>query len=212
MTVLDNKLQRNTSDGHIMPMQFYDETSDSMLVVSATTPLPVNVADAEIQVAIEVNVDDIVTVKQTTHDDLNCNANIQFGNADISSSTPLPVNLEVGNTAVSNTNPVPIIERKTNVAPAASPITVDTTAGGTTICAENANRLRITIQNTGTEPCIVRLGGNPTTSAYNFILFTDTSARKGEGGSWTCDKYYGAIKGLTEANSTTIAVTEEVSA
>ena len=54
------------------------------------------------------------------------------------------------------------------------------------------------------------MGGDPTTSAYNMVLPADTSARTGEGGSWTSNKYTGAIKGLTEANSTAISITEEV--
>lgn len=33
-----------------------------------------------------------VTVTQNTHDSLNCNANIQVANADVSSSNPMPVN------------------------------------------------------------------------------------------------------------------------
>ena len=134
-----------------------------------------------------------VQARNTTHGDFQANATIQINDTD-----------------VSNTNPVSIIERKTSVAPSASPVTVDTTGGGTTIAAANANRLSITLQNNGTEPCIVRLGGDPTTAAYNLVLPADTSARQGEGGSWTSNKYTGAIKGLTEANSTAISVIEEV--
>jgi len=118
--------------------------------------------------------------------------------------------MQVNDTDVSNTNPVPIIERKSAVVPAASPATVNTTSGGTVIAAANTNRLSITLQNNGTEPCIVRLGGDPSIIAYNLVLPADALARKGEGGSWTSNKYTGAIKGLTEANSTAISVIEEV--
>lgn len=134
-----------------------------------------------------------VGVIQATHDSLNGNANIQ-----------------VANTDVGNTNPVPITDKKTSTAPGATPVTIPVTAGGTTILAANANRISATLQNTGTEPCIIRLGGNPSTTAYNFILAEDTGVRIGAGGSRTINNFTGEIKGITEANTTTIAVEELV--
>jgi len=95
-------------------------------------------------------------------------------------------------------------------APIAAPVTVDTTVGGIVIAKTNANRLSITLQNVGIEPCIIRLGGDPSATAYNLILGVDSAARAGNGGSVTIRDYYGAIKGLTEANSTVIAVMEVV--
>ena len=94
----------------------------------------------------------------------------------------------------------------TSRAPSASPVTVDTTVGGTVIAAAAASRKSITLQNNGTEPCIIRLGGNPTNAAYNFVLSESTGARDGLGGSITLNTWKGAIKGLTEANSTVISV------
>lgn len=91
---------------------------------------------------------------------------------------------------------------------AAAPVSVGTTAGGTIIAKANKDRLSITLQNVGTEPCIIRLGGDPSTSAYNMVLAADSATRKGNGGSITLRDYTGAIKGITEANSTVIAVTE----
>jgi hypothetical protein len=101
-------------------------------------------------------------------------------------------------------------DQYTDTAPVATPVTVDTTAGGTVIAAANADRLSITIQNVGTEPCIIRLGGNPSATAYNLILAEDTAAKAGAGGKVTIKNYIGAIKGITEANSTVIAVCEIV--
>jgi hypothetical protein len=92
--------------------------------------------------------------------------------------------------------------------PTASPVTVNTTSGGIVIAAKNSKRISITLQNTGAEPCIIRLGGDPSTSAYNLILAEDGGTRYGEGGSITITDYVGPIKGITEANSTTIAVLE----
>ena len=103
------------------------------------------------------------------------------------------------------------LQVKHSNAPIAVPVTVNTNAGGTVIAASNPARLNITLQNVGTEACIIRVGGNPTNAAYNMVLAADTGARKGAGGSITLSDYQGAIKGLTEANSTVIAITEEVS-
>ena len=96
-----------------------------------------------------------------------------------------------------NSNPLPAV-----------PVTVDATVGGTVIAKKNKDRLSITLQNVGTEPCILRFGGNPTNTEYNHILGVDSAARAGNGGSITLCNYTGEIKGLTEANSTVIAVTE----
>lgn len=95
-----------------------------------------------------------------------------------------------------------------STAPAASPVTVDTTAGGTTLIAANTSRKKVILQNCGTEPCILRFGGNPSTSAYNYVLKDCTSARDGLGETIELDFYTGAIKGIVEANSTVIAITE----
>ena len=96
-------------------------------------------------------------------------------------------------------------------APLAVPVTVGTTAGGTVLVAANPARLSITLQNVGTEACILRLGGNPTNAAYNMVLAADSGTRKGTGGTVTFADYQGEIKGLTEANTTIIAIIEELS-
>ena len=97
---------------------------------------------------------------------------------------------------------------KTVTAPAAAPVTVDATSGGTVIVAANVNRLGLMLQNVGTEPCLIRLGGNPSATAYNYVLSKDSGAKVGAGGSLILDNWRGAVKGITEANSTVIAVTE----
>ena len=89
-----------------------------------------------------------------------------------------------------------------------TPVTVDTTAGGTVIAASNDKRKEITLQNNGTEPCIICLGGNPATDNYHIVLSKSTTARDGLGASITIDWYKGAIKGLTESNNTVISVME----
>lgn len=55
--------------------------------VSAANPIPVDIKNASIEVDLQVS--DIVSVEQTTHDKLNSNANIQQGDADIASGNPL---------------------------------------------------------------------------------------------------------------------------
>jgi hypothetical protein len=96
----------------------------------------------------------------------------------------------------------------TDTAPAAAPVTVDTTAGGTVIAVKNADRLSITLQNVGLVACLIRLGGNPSATAYNIILGADSAAKAGNGGSVTIRDFIGEIKGLTESGSTVIAVME----
>jgi hypothetical protein len=91
---------------------------------------------------------------------------------------------------------------------AATPVTVDTTAGGTIIAKNNKDRLSITLQNVGVIPCLLRLGGDPSATAYNLILGTDSAAKAGDGGSITIRDYTGEIKGITESSSTVIAVME----
>ena len=96
----------------------------------------------------------------------------------------------------------------TSTALTASPVTVGTTSGGTVIAAENLKRKEITLQNNGTEPCIIRLGGDPSTTAYNVVLKDCTAARDGLGASVTISFFQGEIKGITEANSTVISIME----
>ena len=103
-----------------------------------------------------------------------------------------------------------IIYKHSN-APAATPVTVDTTLNGTVIAAANLHRQSITLQNVGSVPCLVRLGGNPSSSAYNFILAADSGTRLGQGGSITLTAFQGEIKGITESSSTSIAIYEEIS-
>jgi len=65
-----------------------------------TYSLAVSIADTEINVA--VNVDDIITAKQATHDDFNCNSNVQINNVDVSNVNPMPV--AIGSSIPSGTN------------------------------------------------------------------------------------------------------------
>ena len=90
----------------------------------------------------------------------------------------------------------------------ATPITVATTVGGTVIAAANDTRKEITLQNNGTQPCIICLGGTPTTTNYHLVLAKATANRDGLGASITLDWYKGAITGLTESSTTVISVME----
>lgn len=73
------------------------------------TPVPVSATDLDIR---NLNAtDDIVQARQTTHDNLNLNANIQVGNSDATASNPVPIGTRTLNTAFSdtfgNTAPIP---------------------------------------------------------------------------------------------------------
>jgi hypothetical protein len=97
---------------------------------------------------------------------------------------------------------------KTDNAPAAAPVTVDSTENGVVIVKKNNKRKSVTLQNTGTVACLIRFGGNPSATAYNLILSGGAVAKDGTGGSITIREFTGEIKGITESGSTTIAVTE----
>ena len=95
--------------------------------------------------------------------------------------------------------------------PLAIPVTITTAAGGISVAVANPARLSILIQNVGTEPALVRLGGDPSAIAYNVILAADTGSKKGSGGSILIGDFQGSIKAITEANTTVLAVLEELS-
>lgn len=96
----------------------------------------------------------------------------------------------------------------TSTACVAVPVTVGTTSGGTVIAAANTKRKEIVLQNNGLITCIIRLGGDPSTTAYNLTLKGGTGARDGLGASITINFYQGEIKGITESSSTVISVME----
>jgi hypothetical protein len=68
-----------------------------------TNSLSVSIADTEINVA--VNVDDIITAKQSVHDDFNCNANVQLNNNDVSTTNPIPVTSQSATASSSHARP-----------------------------------------------------------------------------------------------------------
>jgi len=117
------------------PAQYLD-ANGLPVDVTASTPLPVSTGGGAAQ-----------EVEQSTHDDLNCNANMQVADADVGAGNPVPVsmaggsvevtqttaddlkadaNLQVGDVDVANGNPVPVSD-------AGGSLTVDGTvslAGG----------------------------------------------------------------------------------
>ena len=82
------------------------------------------------------------------------------------------------------------------------------TTSSTVLIRKNARRAQILIQNTGTEPALIRVDGDPDTDNYDFILAADTGARAGSGGLVTIEKIQGEIRAIVENNSTTLAVKE----
>lgn len=62
--------------------------------VGNANPVPVSDAGGSLSVddgGAALTVDGAVEATQDTHDDLNCNANLQYGNLDVSTTRPLPV-------------------------------------------------------------------------------------------------------------------------
>lgn len=97
---------------------------------------------------------------------------------------------------------------KTSTAVTATLVTVPATAGGIVIVAANSSRLYVILQNNAAEPCLLNLGGEPTISAYNYILAEPTGVRFGNGGALRIDNYQGEIKGLVESNTTVVSILE----
>jgi len=61
------------------------------LAVNSQGQLMIEVASGSLDIASAMTVNDPVTVTQTTHDDLNANANLQVSDADVSATNPVPV-------------------------------------------------------------------------------------------------------------------------
>lgn len=99
---------------------------------------------------------------------------------------------------------------KTQIAPAINIVAVPNTAGGVVVAAAHDRRSSITIQNTGAKPCLIRLGGDPSSTAYHIVLSADSGTRNGVGGAITLDTYNGAIKALCEDAAGTVVVVTEV--
>lgn len=89
------------------------------------------------------------------------------------------------------------------------PVSVDSTVGGIEIVPANPNRIKVRIQNLGTQPVILNYGGIPTTSDLDGVLAGGSGIRTGDGGTVTEYNWKGQIKGLTETGSTIISVFEE---
>ena len=73
---------------------------------------------------------------------------------------------------------------------------------------KNDNRHTLLIQNVGTEPVLLNLGGTASTSAYHIVLAEDSGAREGAGGAVEIDQFIGEIYAIVEANTSVLAITE----
>jgi len=86
---------------------------------------------------------------------------------------------------------------------------IDDSVGGVELIASNENRIEIIIQNTGTKPALIRLGGDPSSTAYHFVISSDTVIRGGDGGILNFNYWNGSIKAICdEGNSTKLVITE----
>ena len=81
-------------------------------------PLPVKLTNVTGDITItadqlDVNLDhtnDSVEIRQTTHDNVNLNANMQVGDADVANGNPVPVSDAGGSLTIDNSNSVNCIE------------------------------------------------------------------------------------------------------
>jgi len=87
---------------------------------------------------------------------------------------------------------------------------VNVTTTATTIVSANSDRLNIQIQNHGLVPVIIKLGGNPTTTDYHFVLTQASDVRLGDGGVYDNTTSKLSISGITETGTADISILEEV--
>lgn len=83
-------------------------------------------------------------------------------------------------------------------------VSVDDTAGGTQVLAENTARRSFLISNEGSEDVLIRFGGDPS--------FPSTGHKLAAGGNLLYDKRapQDEIKAITNSSSTTLFVSEGV--
>lgn len=91
----------------------------------------------------------------------------------------------------------------------ATPSLVNVTTTATTIVGANPNRLTVQIQNHGTVPVLLKIGGNPTTSDYHMILTPASATRLGDGGVYGTATSLLSIVGITESSTANVSVVEE---
>lgn len=87
---------------------------------------------------------------------------------------------------------------------------VNVTTTATEIVPANPNRLVVQIQNHGLVPVIIKLGGNPTTTDYHFVMTQASDVRLGDGGVYDNTTSKLSIVGITESGTADISVLEEV--
>lgn len=83
------------------------------------------------------------------------------------------------------------------------------TTAVTTLVAENFERRKISIQNTGTNPILLSLGGTASTTEHNKVLAGGSTLRDGTGGYYESESWKGSISAVTETSTTTITIIEE---
>lgn len=89
-------------------------------------------------------------------------------------------------------------------------VSVDTTVNGVEIASSNINRAKISIQNTGTNAVLLAFDENVSSTNYSIVLAADNGIRLGEGGIFESSSWKGQVKGITEVDTTTVSVFEEV--
>lgn len=130
-----------------------------------------------------------------------------IGSVSIVAGQTVNANLQVGNTNNSATNPAFVSGEKSNTLSNTTTL-VTVSATPTLVAAENTNRLQITIQNNGLNPCLIKYGNTLSISDYNVSLSPCSSVRDGRGGGIFDNVWTGAIYAMTESGTTTLSITE----
>jgi len=152
------------------------------------TLIAINMDDTTKSVGIQADpdtgrllVDAVATVTQLTHDNLNLNANLQIGNADVSKTNPVFVSAEKASSASTSTG-----------------VTVG--LASTTIIASNASRKAVIIVNDSDETIYLKYGSGATSNSGIRL--------NASGGTVSEEMYTGIITGICASGSKIVTVTE----
>jgi len=87
---------------------------------------------------------------------------------------------------------------------------VNITEEGIVIAKTNTAREKITIQNNGLEPVLIKINGTATEEDYDFIIKASTRKNLGDGGTFVSDTMKLSIHGITLSGESIVSVLEEV--
>ena len=87
---------------------------------------------------------------------------------------------------------------------------INITEEGIVIVKTNTSREKITIQNNGLEPVLIKISGTATIDDYDYIIKASSRKMLGDGGLFVSDTIKLLIHGITISGESMVSVLEEV--